>query len=473
MKSMTISSLVRMDSPHCRLSAPIFGSLKWAKLGAVVGCLLAITPESYGESIATSADVKLTATSSLKNGIPVVARETPGSEIVHIEVSFHTGTATQTPSRRAINLLTFEAMPYATKKYSKQQIFALTEKYSIAVACKGGVEVSVCEMETIKEYLPQALDLLVSIVAEPLLSDEDVNLAKKQRVANFQQDGQDPEAHVNSVVNSIFYEPNHPFRLLPEDGIKQTQALTAEEMRSYQRTTLDSSIMFIVYAGPKIEKSTLAKLDAGFGKFGKIQRQTPPVTAPVFDPSNSFAFDHRPIPTAYIRMKFNAPSATSPDAPAAEVMFEILGEILHEEVRTKRSLSYAVHAATIQYSQGIGMIAASTSKPQETLVAIADVVRNFRDKTVSQEDLDEYRNVFTTSYYLTLETHDQLASALSLSQAYFGDAAKIYDLPNKLGAVTPADIHRVANEILKNFRVGIVYDKDKFKSDLLAPIKAL
>ena len=49
----------------------------------------------------------------------------------------------------------------------------------------------------------------------------------------------------------------------------------------------------------------------------------------------------------------------------------------------------------------------------------------------------------------------------------------LYDLPRKLDAVTPADIQRVAKEILKNFRVGIVYDKDKFKSEWLAPIKAL
>jgi zinc protease len=229
--------------------------------------------------------------------------------------------------------------------------------------------------------------------------------------------------------------------------------------------------MFVTYAGPKITKKTLDALEAKLGKLGKIQRQLKPIPAPAFDPANTLAFEHREIPTAYIRMKFNAPSATSIDAPAAEVMFEILSEKLHEEVRTKRSLSYSVHASTIQYNQGIGMIAASTSKPRETIETIAAVIRDMRDKVISQEELNEYRNSFTTGYYLTMETQDQLAGALSSSQAYFNDATRIYDLPAKLESVTPADIQRLAKETLKNFRVGVVYDKDKFMNDWMAPLK--
>jgi zinc protease len=439
---------------------------------AIFVFLLSAFP-SAADTISTTRDLNLTKSSTLKNGLPIIARETSGSEIVHIEIGFRTGTSTQTPARRAINLLTFETMAFATKKYSKQQIFSLTEKYSIAIACKGGVETSICEIETVKDYLPQGLDLLLSVVTEPLLADEDVALAKKRQIAEFQSDAQDPESHVNTVVNSIFYDQNHPFRLLPEDGIKQVETITADDMRSYQRTTLDSSIMYVVYAGPKMESSTLSKLESHLGKIGKIERKLPPVPAPIFDPNNASAFDHRPIPTAYIRMKFNAPSVHSPDAQVASVLFEILGEKLHEEVRTKQSLSYSIHAATAQFSQGLGIIVASTSKPKETLAAIATVVREFRDKGVTQDELNEYRNVFTTGYYLTLETHDQLASALGGYQLYFNNAAMLYDLPKKLDAVTPADIQRVAKEILKNFRVGIVYDRDKFKSEWLAPIKAL
>jgi predicted Zn-dependent peptidase len=101
------------------------------------------------------------------------------------------------------------------------------------------------------------------------------------------------------------------------------------------------------------------------------------------------------------------------------------------------------------------------------------VIKKLRDHGISQEELNEYRNSFSTSYFLTMETNDQLAAALSSSQAYFGDAAQLYQIPNKINAVTPSDIQRVAKEVLKNFRVGIVFDKEKFNPKWITPIKSL
>jgi predicted Zn-dependent peptidase len=443
------------------------------RLALLSNLLLLCSTVALGQTISTSGDRALTAISKLKNGIPIIARETPGSDIVHLEINFSTGTSKLPPERRALNLLALETMPFATKKFPKEKIFAMSEKFSFGVECKGGVETSHCQVETIRDYLPQALDLLTQVVLSPSFNQEDTDLAKKRRIADFQRETENPESRVNAVVNSIFYDRNHPFRLLPEDGINQTQSLTAEDLKNYHQTILDASTISIVYAGPKISNTTLQTLEKRLGSLGRVQRPEKPVPSPVFDPNNSFAFEHRSIPTAYIRLKFNAPSATSPDAEAADVMFEILSEKLQEEIRTKRSLSYAIHSGSIQYSQGIGMIAASTSKPRETLEAIANVVRNLREKGVTQEELNEYRNTFTTSYYLTMETHDSLAAALSTSHTYFNDAMRLYDMPAKLNAVTPADIQHVAKSTLTNMRGGIVFDKDKFMAPWFDPIKKL
>lgn len=122
-------------------------------------------------------------------------------------------------------------------------------------------------------------------------------------------------------------------------------------------------------------------------------------------------------------------------------------------------------------NQGIGTISASTSKPKETLETIASVIKGLRDNKIAPDELKEYKNVFTTGYYLTMETHDQLAGALSNAQVYFGDASIMYEWPSRIEAVTPEDIQRVAKEVLKNFRVGIVYDKDKFKSEWIKPLR--
>jgi predicted Zn-dependent peptidase len=98
---------------------------------------------------------------------------------------------------------------------------------------------------------------------------------------------------------------------------------------------------------------------------------------------------------------------------------------------------------------------------------MAAVVKSFKDRGVTQDELNEYRNIFTTSYFLTLESHGSLAGALSSSQFYFGDAQKLYEIPDKMAAVTPGDIQRIAKDVLKNFRIGVVYDKEKFDTKWL------
>jgi predicted Zn-dependent peptidase len=163
--------------------------------------LLALT-----QTVSHAQETNLTSIEKLRNGIPFVIRETPGGEIVTLSVTFMSGSADESFNRRAINQLALDTMTYATKSFSKQKIFALTEKNSIGINCGGGVEASHCSAQTLKEYLPQAVDLLASVVTEPSFNQDDVTLAKQQRVAEFQREMQNPESQVNALVNSIFYE---------------------------------------------------------------------------------------------------------------------------------------------------------------------------------------------------------------------------------------------------------------------------
>ena len=428
----------------------------------IINFTLCVTLLALTRPVSHAQETNLTSIEKLRNGIPFVIRETPGGEIVTLSVTFMSGSADESFNRRAINQLALDTMTYATKSFSKQKIFALTEKNSIGINCSGGVEASHCSVQTLKEFLPQAVDLLASVVTEPSFNQDDVTLAKQQLVTQFQQEMQNPESQVNAVVNSIFYEQQHPYRLLPQDGIQQIRGLKSADLKAYHSNLVDSSNMFITYAGPKLGNDIKSAIQRKFSKIPKRDRPKKIVVAPGFDPEKKLAFEHRDIPTAYIKMKFNAPSITAKDAAAADLMFEILSERLQDEVRTKRSLSYAVYAGTIQYNQGIGMISVSTSKPKETIDAITAVVKNFKEKGVTAEELTEQRNVFTTSYFLTLESQNSLAGALASFQNYFGNAKKLYDLPDQLAGVTPADVSRVAKEWLKNFRVGVVYDKSKF-----------
>lgn len=439
-----------------------------ARIGLVLAFCAAVPLQAQDQSVLRQR--ALTTSKTLSNGVIFVQREIPHSEISYLEVNVRAAQADLPEDNRAINALTFDLMPLASKKYTKEKIFNLTEQYAIRLQCNGGIEQSGCQFETVTDHFDKAFDIFVSTLKEPLFNTEDLEVIRERRIANYQHEEQNPEKHVNTLVNTIYYPAGHPYRQLPKDAITQIAKLKREDLIAYHKSALNGFEMQIVYVGPKLSPAQQKRVEAAFASIPSTKRSPRNVPAPAYNSKNTFMFEHRPIPTAYIRAKFNAPGATSADAAASRVLFEILGEELHEEVRTKRSLSYSIYGMTLQLEQGLGVLVASTSKPREAIEAMAIVLKKIRDVPYSDTKLAEYKNVFTTSHYLTLETHSSFAGALSAAQLHFGDANKLYEFPAKIAAVTSADVQRLAKALLTQMRVAVIYDKEKFMPEWVEPL---
>lgn len=407
---------------------------------------------------------QLTSKHTLKNGMTVVVREIPDSDILQVNVSFATGMKDLPPGKKALNEWFWATMPMAAKNYSKEKVFSLTEKYGFELGCAAGIEIASCGLGTLNEYWKEGLDLLAAVVKTPTLADADSKLTKDRIIASLRNTPSDPGNYVNEIVNTIYYPVGHPYRLNHDEALAELAKLKPADLKALHKDVLDAARMSIVVVTSKPAAEVVKDLEKAFG--GVARQKTKPavaVTPPVFNIDQSYAFNDRELPTAYIRVKMNAPGVADKDAVASRFMYEILSEELGEEIRTKRSLSYAVHAYTIQYSIGIGVLSVSTSKPKETIEALNDVLKQLKSKTYTTEELDEYKNVFATSYYLTQETHASLASALASSLHFYGNTDELYEMPRRLDQVAPADIKRLATELLSDPRVGIIFGRKDFQ----------
>jgi predicted Zn-dependent peptidase len=353
----------------------------------------------------------------------------------------------------------------AAAGYPKAAVFTTSEQYGLEIGCTGGIEYSMCALGSINDYWSKALPLFAALITKPLITAEDTQLTKDRLIASLIDIPSDPGTYVNEIVNQIFYPAGHPYRLNHDEALKELQHLGRNDLLAYQKSAVNAASMGIVVVTSMPAAKVVADLNKAFGNIQKEPRTSVSALAPVYDASHAYKFEDRALPTAYIRIKLNAPSVHDKDSVAMRLVYEMLSEELGEEIRTKRSLSYAVHAYVIEYSLGIGVISASTSKPKETLAAIGDVLRSFRAKTYSDEELEEYKHGFATSYYLSQETHSSLASTLANAWYFYGDANRYYDLPRLLDKVTPADVKRLANSWLNDLRVGAIYGRNDFKDE--------
>jgi predicted Zn-dependent peptidase len=425
------------------------------------------TPGLFAKQIVSDATIALQKQSTevfeLPGKVPVVYRRIEGTEIVQIATAMAYGEAhVPAPQQPALGVL-FEVMKRGTKTWPKDKLYALVEKYAASISCGVSIETSACSIATLEEFLPELLPVYASVLREPAFDPAEGQLILQQTEAGLKSMTQNPEAYVNEVVNSVFYGNSHPYWMPNEKELEYLKKVQLKDLPALHANVINKSRkVIVVVAGMPTEKlKKLLNEHLGSLPQGTSNLNAPPT--PKFNAKRNFAMADRDIPTAYVRAKFSLPPYTSQDATGVNLLMRILSEELESEVRTKRSLSYAVYAQQVSLAMGLGVIHASTSRPKETLEAIIPVVKKLRDEKLSKEDLERHKTVFATGYFLTLEEHGSLASSLASSYLYDGNTNRLYDMPRELEKVTPEDIQRLAKQYFKNFRLGVVYRNKDFQ----------
>jgi predicted Zn-dependent peptidase len=360
----------------------------------------------------------------------------------------------------------FYIMSDAAKDWSKEKILKTLEKYSAAIACQIGIESSSCKMRAINSFWQEILPVFAAVITEPSLNSDDLKLAQSSIEASLKSRLEDPSFYTNELTNHIFYGANHPYFLSIEEQRKFIPQINQDQLRSIHQKIITESIDSVIVVTSLSESEIIGPFEKVFSNLKVGSKESSPVPAiENSNEKNSFKFSHRDIPTAYIQIKMPMPGVEDPDFQAANLMTKIFDDELGLEIRTKRSLSYSIYSYMLNYSRGIGMIGASTSNPKETLEAISRVIQQIQNKIYSEKDLREFKNSYTTSYFLKLEDHASLATGLSRYWHYYRNVDSFYDSPMQISQVTAKDIQRVAQKYLKDFKLGVVYHEKKFKKD--------
>jgi zinc protease len=174
----------------------------------------------------------------------------------------------------------------------------------------------------------------------------------------------------------------------------------------------------------------------------------------------------RALPTNYLRGQFTAPDPGHPDYPAMRLATELMNDRLFEEVRTKRNLSYAVGAGLSQRRSNYGIIYVTPVDPDAALSVILDDLDRLKSEPISAERLGQSANVFLTQYYLGQETNMLQATTLGTFELVGGGWEGAEAFGERIRAVTPEDIQRVARTYLSGLHFAAIGDPEAFDREL-------
>ena len=167
----------------------------------------------------------------------------------------------------------------------------------------------------------------------------------------------------------------------------------------------------------------------------------------------------RSIPTNYVQGVFNAPSLANPDYFAMRVAMTILQELVFDEVRVKRQLSYAPAAELDNFAANTAKISVSAVDANQAVSVMLAQINMLKNRPINQEVISGMAGQFLTSYYIGQETNAAQVAELARYELIGGGWRNSFEFLNRIREVKPADVQAVANKYMKNLRYSVVGDQ--------------
>ena len=231
--------------------------------------------------------------------------------------------------------------------------------------------------------------------------------------------------------------------------------LTPDDLRRYHTKVMETSRLLLVIVGD-LKPADVQKLLAD--SLGKLPRGNyKPEELPALSfPKSTVEITPRELRTNYVQGLFTAPSLISPDIYAMRVASSMLRDRVFEEVRVKRNLSYAPDAFLRTQAANVGgLYVTAVDANQSIRVMLAEIAR-LQSEPVSNDDIHAVIAQYLTTYYLGQETNAAQAGELAQYELIGGGWRNSVDFLEKLSAVTPADIQRVAQKYMRNIRFVVL-----------------
>lgn len=379
-------------------------------------------------------------------------------------------------------------MARATKTLDRQQLQdALDKNFArLSVGGRGGSGAGslTVSLQTKRENLPQALELMRQVLREPALDESEFETIKAQRLAALEQGKSEPTTlGATRLQRQIAQYPPDDVRYVPtvEESIARARGVTIDQVRTLYRDYLGAGHGELAIVGdfdasevlPEVE--TMLKGWKASKPYARIERSYQP-NLPVASEAILTPDKANAIYLAGLTLPMNE---DDPDYPALEVANFLFGggalsSRLGDRLRQKDGLSYgagSMFAAPAPDNRGILMINAIYNPKNVTKVK-AGVVEEF-DRLlkdgVTQAELDRAKAGLLQQRRIGRTSDPSLAGAL-VSQLYLGktmkdDAAR----DAKIEALTVDAVNAAIRKHLDPKKLSVITAGDFEKKDEAKP----
>jgi zinc protease len=430
-----------------------------ARLEALVA-KAAAAPAAAAASLPSPAVVDGDVTAYDLNGLEVLVKRIPGAEFVATFLVVRGGVANWTKAESGVEQLALEvAATGGTERLDKDAFARRLETMGSTISTLSTNDFGMLSVKSLKGSFAPTFDLLADAFLRPELPASEVELVRQRMLTGLKRQLENPDGALALLGEKALFS-GHPYERRSGGTLESVAGLTRESAARHLAKLRETRHLLLVVVGDLDPAAVAVKARAAFGALPPGSFHEEPVAPPSFS-KPGFATETRALETNYVASLFPVPHPGERDYPAVRVAMNFLSYRLFEEVRTKRNLSYAPFASVNNGAVAYGQLYVTAVDPKTTLKVMSAEVERLKARRISEKELTDTKEQYLSGLVNATQTTDSQARFLTAWRLLAGDFREARRLPERIRAVTAADVQAFAKKYLVNMQTVYLGDASK------------
>ena len=389
----------------------------------------------------------------LSNGIPLNVLNAGENEVVRIDFLIKGGRWQQVQPLQA--LFTNRMLREGTRRFTAAEIAERLDYYGAWLELSSASEHAYLTLYSLNKYLPETLDVLESIVKEPIFPEKELGVIIDTNIQQFLVNSSKVDflAH-RGLLKAVFGERHPGGRLVQEEDYHR---ITPSVLRDFYNRYYHSGNCSIYLSG-KVTDECIRKVEQLFGSepFGTgFRKPEKKEYLPVVSEEKRIFIERPDALQSAVRMGMLSLDRNHPDYLKFRVLVTLFGGYfgsrLMSNIREEKGYTYGISAGVMPYpGQGVLAVNAETANEfVEPLIAeVYHEIDRLQNDLVPAEELSMVQNYMSGEMCRSYESAFSLADAWifvqisGLRDSYFTDAL------DAVKNVTPEEIRELAGKHL-------------------------
>lgn len=413
---------------------------------------------------------------TLENGLKVLVVLHHEQPTVSFRLLVRAGTLQEPADRPGVANFMSGLLNQGTRTRSAGQLADQIESAGGIIGAGSGNELAFISGAVIKDQTDLMLAIASDMAQHPAFDQAEIDRRRSQTLSSLDVSYDDPDYIASLVAERLIYG-FHPYGRPAEGTRGSIQRLTRDDLVAFHRQWFVPNNAMLAIVGDLTAAEAFAAAEKAFGSWPRRDVPAVPITEPPPPTRRMVVIDRPGSAQTEIRVGHLAVARAHAELVPFDLTVRILGgegaNRLFGVLRSDRGLTYGASADLNTYHQAGDLLAETDTRSEATAESLRLMVDEFwriQKEPVNPAELKGAQDFLAGNFPLTIESPSAIATQVLAHMFYGIDPAEIESYRDRVMQVTPADVQRVAKQLIRPDQLSIVLvgDANVFAGQLKA-----